>query len=240
MDLISDSHVPKYAQIADIFRQRIARGVWSKGYRLPANELLATEFGVSRVTIRQAVELLSRDGMIEAQQGRGTFVTATPKQDRWLKVETTLSDLAEVYRDTSPEIINISESRTDAPLLPEDGKAAAHYVFMRRVHSRNDRPYCVISIYLDEKVFRKYPKRFRKETVIPILKDMRDPAISSARQTLTIGTADLEAAKLLQIPLNSPVAEVRRVFTAADSTVIYLGEVTYRGDFVRIDMDLRP
>lgn len=240
MDLIADSHVPKYAQIADIFRQRIARGVWSKGFRLPANELLATEFGVSRVTIRQAVELLSRDGVIEAQQGRGTFVTGTLKQDRWLKVETTLSDLAEVYRDTSPEIINISESRTDAPLLAEDGKAASSYVFMRRVHSRNDRPYCVISIYLDEKIFRKYPKRFRKETVIPILNDMRDPAISSARQTLTIGTADLEVARLLQVPLNSPVAEVRRVFTSADKTVIYLGEVTYRGDFIRIDMDLRP
>src|SRR6266436_1133358 len=137
-------------------------------------------------------------------------------------------------------IINISESRTDAPLLPEDGKAAAHYVYMRRVHSRDARPYCVISIYLDEKIFRKSPKRFRNETVIPILKDMRDPAISSARQTLTIGTADLEAARLLQVPLNSPVAEVRRVFTTADRTVIYLGEVTYRGDFIRIDMDLRP
>src|SRR5215217_3142162 len=232
MDLISDSHVPKYAQIADIFRQRIARGVWRQGLRLPANEVLAAEFGVSRVTIRQAVDLLTRDGVIEAQQGRGTFITGTPKQDRWLKVETTLSDLAEVYRDTSPEIINISESRTDAPLLPEDGKAAAHYVFMRRVHSRNDRPYCVISIYLDERIFRKYPRRFRKETVIPILKDMRNPPINSARQRLTIGTADLEAAKLLQIPLNSPVAEVRRVFTTADGTVIYLGEVTYRGDFI--------
>jgi GntR family transcriptional regulator len=98
----------------------------------------------------------------------------------------------------------------------------------------------VISIYLDEKVFRKSPGRFRKETVIPILKDMRDPTISSARQTLTIGTADLEVAKLLQVPLNSPVAEIRRVFTTADRTVIYLGEVTYRGDFIRIDMDLRP
>jgi GntR family transcriptional regulator len=42
------------------------------------------------------------------------------------------------------------------------------------------------------------------------------------------------------VPLNSPVAEVRRVFTTADRTVIYLGEVTYRGDFIRIDMDLRP
>jgi GntR family transcriptional regulator len=241
MHLISDtSHVPKYAQIADIFRRRIARGIWAQGLRLPANEVLADEFGVSRVTIRQAVDLLVRDGIIEAQQGRGTFITGTLTQDRWLKVETTLSDLAEVYRDTSPEIINISESRTDAPLLPEDGYPATHYVFMRRVHSRNKRPYCVISIYLDEKIFRRHPKRFRKETVIPILKDMRDPSISSARQTLTIGTADLEVAGLLGIPLNSPVAEVRRVFTTADRTVIYLGEVTYRGDFIRIDMDLRP
>src|ERR1700710_780567 len=163
MYLISDSHVPKYAQIADIFRQRIARGIWAQGLRLPANELLAAEFGVSRVTIRQAVELLARDGIIEAQQGRGTFITGTLKQDRWLKVETTLSDLAEVYRDTSPEIINISESRTDAPILPQDGKATARYVFRRRVHTRNKRPYCVISIYLDVKIFRKYPKRFRKE-----------------------------------------------------------------------------
>ena len=90
MDLISDSHVPKYAQIADIFRQRIARGIWAQGLRLPANEELAAEFGVSRVTIRQAVDLLARDGIIEAQQGRGTFITGTLKQDRWLKVETTL------------------------------------------------------------------------------------------------------------------------------------------------------
>jgi GntR family transcriptional regulator len=240
MNLISDSHVPKYAQIADVLRGRIARGIWRLGLRLPANELLASEFGVSRVTIRQAVDLLARDGIIEAQQGRGTFVTGTPKQDRWLRVETSLADLAEVYSDTSPKIINISESRTSAPLLAEDGKPAAKYVFMRRVHSRDEQPYCVISIYLDEKIFRKHPKRFRKETVIPILKEMTDPAIKDARQTLTIATADIEVARLLQVPLNSPVAEVRRVFTSADRTVMYLGEVTYRGDFVRIEMDLRP
>jgi hypothetical protein len=40
--------------------------------------------------------------------------------------------------------------------------------------------------------------------------------------------------------LSSPAEEVRRVFTTADNTVIYFGEVTYRGDFVRIDVNLRP
>lgn len=240
MDLNAESHVPKYAQIADIFRQRIARGIWTEGTKLPANEVLAAEFGVSRVTIRQAVEILSRDGVIEAKQGRGTFVTGKPQQNRWLRVETTLSDLSAMYQNTSPEILNISESRVDAPLLPTDGKAAAKYVFMRRIHSRDSEPYCVISIYLDEAVFRKHPKRFRTETVIPILETMTDPAIHAARQTLSIGTADIEVAKLLKIPLNSPVAEVRRIFTRKDGTVIYLGEVTYRGDFIRIEMDLRP
>src|SRR6202022_2494048 len=151
----------------------------------------------------------------------------------WLKVETTLSDLAKGYRDTSPEIINLAEERTDAALRPADGHAAPRYVFMRRVHSREAKPYCVISIYLDERIFRKHPKRFRKETVIPILAEMRDPAIHTARQILTIGTADVEVARLLHVPLNSPVADVRRVFTSADNTVIYLGEVTYRGDFIR-------
>jgi GntR family transcriptional regulator len=135
---------PKYAQIADIFRQRISRGIWAQGLRLPANEELAIEFGVSRVTIRQAVDLLARDGIIEARQGRGTFITGTLKQDRWLKVETTLSDLAEVTR-TSPEYHNISESRADARCF-EDGKAAAHYVLcgVALAHARH---HLVISIY---------------------------------------------------------------------------------------------
>ena len=70
--------------------------------------------------------------------------------------------------------------------------------------------------------------------------DMPSHPIATARQRLTIGTADLEVSRLLRIPLNSPVAEVRRVFTDRDGTVIYLGEVTYRGDFISIDMDLRP
>ena len=79
--------------------------------RLPANEVLADEFGVSRVTIRQAVDLLVRDGIIEAQQGRGTFITGTLTEDRWLKVETTLSDLAEVYRDRTG--VDVERERRD-------------------------------------------------------------------------------------------------------------------------------
>ena len=240
MQLATESHVPKYAQIADAIRQRISRGVWSIGSRLPANEELAREFGVSRITIRQAVDLLQREHVLDARQGSGTYVIGGPVDDRWLRVETSLASLSSVYSDTSPQIINIEEGMALPTLREEDGTPAESYVFMRRLHSREGRAYCVIAIYLDEKIFRTDPERFRNEVVIPILASMRKPAVASARQVLTIGRADLEVAKLLDVPLNAPVAEVRRVFNDANGRVLYLGEVVYRGDFVRIEMDLKP
>ena len=235
-----DSPVPRYLQIADLMRQRIARGQWRQGEKLPSLEALAAEFGVARVTVRQAMDRLARDSLVSPQQGRGTFVTGMPVRGGWLKVHTTLEDLAEVYRDTKPEIVNIRESTSHAPLTPQDGIAAPRYVFMRRVHSREGQPYCVINIHLDERIFRKHPKRFRTETVIPILSAMKEGGVAHARQVLTIGTADLEVAQLLGVPVNAPVAEVRRVFTDADNRVICLGEVTYRGDFIHLEMDLTP
>jgi GntR family transcriptional regulator len=75
---------------------------------------------------------------------------------------------------------------------------------------------------------------------VPVLLDLPRVRIAKAHQTLTIGTADVEVAEHLQLPLNAPVAEVRRIFHAPDGSVLYLGEVTYRGDYIRFDMDLNP
>ena len=98
----------------------------------------------------------------------------------------------------------------------------------------------MINIHLDRRIFRRQAKRFRAETVIPLLLAMKDVTIARARQVLTIGTADLELAGMLGIAMNAPVAEVRRVFTDAEGTVIYLAEVTYRADAIHVEMDLKP
>lgn len=176
---------------------------------------------------------------MSAQQGRGTFVTAQPAQHKWLKVHTTLDELAQTYHDDKPEIVSSDESLAAAPLRPEDGTPAERYVYMRRVHSRQGQPYCVIKLYLDERIFRSNAKRFRSETVIPILNSMGANGVAHAHQVLTIATADMEVARLLQVPVNAPVAEVRRVFTDTSGRVIYLGEVTYRGDFIHLQMVLK-
>jgi GntR family transcriptional regulator len=54
------SPVPLYLQLADVFRQRIKRGIWTSGNVLPSIESLMKEFTVARITVRQAIRLLSR------------------------------------------------------------------------------------------------------------------------------------------------------------------------------------
>jgi GntR family transcriptional regulator len=239
-DTFSHSPVPRYAQLADLLRQRIARGVWKEGEMLPSLDALVAEFGVARVTVRQAIERLTRENLVSPQRGRGTFVTARAGATGSLRLETTLRDLAAVYRQDKPKLTLIEDTAAMPALRERDGHPAPAYRFLRRVHSRQEVAYSVISIHLDERVFKLAPRRFRSETVIPVLLDLPKVKIERAWQTLSIGTADLEVAQLLELPLNAPVAEVRRVFTAPDGTVLYLGEITYRGDYIHFEMDLVP
>lgn len=238
-NIFSDTPVPKYFQLADLFRQRIARGEWPDKHRLPTLEALAVEFAVARVTVRQAIEVLAREGLVSPQQGRGTFVSGVPRKECFISVVTTLDELVRNYEDTQPTIVNMDESVNTLPITPEEGKTAAQYTYMRRVHMRDGRAYCVISLYLDERIFHRAPLEFRTKAVIPLLHNMSDVHIDVAHQVLTIGTADMEIAQMLEISVGSPVAEVRRIFKDPQGTVIYLANVTYRGDAIRIEMDLK-
>lgn len=234
------SPVPRYVQLADLLRQRIARGHWPIGAQLPTLPALMAEFDVARVTVRQAVELLAREGLLSAQQGRGTFVTGGQGPARSLHLATSLQALADVYRHDRPQLTLVEESRGDPPVREGEGRAAAAYRFMRRIHSRDRVNYCVIAIWIEASIFRMAPRRFRNETVIPVLLDIARDRIAQARQTVTVSGADAEVARHLGIARDAPVALVRRVFLDAQGQVIYLGEVVYRGDHVRFEMDLNP
>lgn len=78
------SPVPYYAQICELLRDRILAGEWTLGSRIPTETELCEAYEVSRITVRQALALLVRDGLLVRARGRGTFVhephlTAAPR-----------------------------------------------------------------------------------------------------------------------------------------------------------------
>ena len=205
---------------------------------LPSLEKLVAEFGVARVTVRQAIERLTRDGLVSPQRGRGTFVTGAPKPTAGSRSRPRSRTWPSCTATPSRRSSYIDESTRMPRLTEDDGVAADRYVYMRRVHSHEGRPYCVIDIYLDAAIFARRPARFRRETVIPLLLALPSVRIVTARQLLTISTADLEVARHLGISVNAPVAEVRRVFTGPGGVSSTSG-ITYRGDFVQLEIDLK-
>jgi GntR family transcriptional regulator len=229
---------PLYAQVADAMRERIVKGAWPIGAQIPTLPALAQDFGVALVTVRQAVQLLKNEGLVAPEQGRGTFVRSKPQTHPQMRVETSLRGLAELYRKLAPRVMPLSEGKAMPRLDAGDGLPAPQYRFLRRLHSSDRQLTSVISAYLDERIFRLAPQRFRKELIIPVLMDLKEVQIGSARQILTISTAGADAATALNISVSAPVAELRRVFCAPDGTVIYLGELVYRADFIRVEMDL--
>jgi GntR family transcriptional regulator len=229
---------PLYAQVADALRERVAKGIWPLDSQIPTLPELAQEFGVGLITVRQAVQLLKSEMLLAPKQGQGTFVLRKPETHPRMRVETSLRGLAELYRKQAPKLIPLEEGFSMPRLDAEDGTAAPKYRFLRRIHAGERQFTSVISAYIDTRVFDLSPKRFRKETVIPVLMDLAAVKIGSARQVLTISTAGEAAANALNISVSAPVAEVRRVICAPDGTVIYLAELTYRGDYIRVDMDL--
>jgi GntR family transcriptional regulator len=219
-------------------RERIVKSIWPLESQIPTLPVLALEFEVGLITIRQAVSLLKNEGLLAPKQGQGTFVRSKPETHPRMRVESSLAGLAALYRKQAPRLIPLAESMATPRLDPEDGTPAPKYRFLRRVHASERQVTSVISAYIDERVFNLAPKRFRTEVIIPVLMDLKSVRIGSARQILTISTAGVDAANALNISVSAPVAEVRRVFCAPDGTVIYLGELTYRGDYIRVDMDL--
>lgn len=238
--LCLDSPVPRYARVAQLLRQRIDKGVWKPGDHLPKLEDLMNEFEIARVTARQAIGLLAQDGLVSVGRGRGTVVQFRPTTDQTLQLQTSLSEMANAYRTDTPTLTLIDEKRNALPrLTPNCGTPVEAYRYIKRVHARDGDAYCVIAVYLDEAVFRKAPMRFRREIIIPVLLELSDVTITRAHQTLRISVADVETSKLLDIPVNSAVGEVVRIFHDTDGKVMYVAEIIYRAEFIRFQMELK-
>ena len=232
------SRVPLYIQVATVMRQRINSGQWAKGDKISTLEELEKEFSVARVTIRQAIELLRNEGLVDAQQGRGTFVSGRSKNHRWLNLATDFDSLVASIRRNVLKHVQIEKVATPPALREGEGTPAASYTFLRSVQYNGGAPFSVVNLHLDSRIYARDSKRFTRTAALPEIVEMDDIVIAHANQTLTVGVADPETAELLKIGLGEPTADCHLVLIDDEHIAIYVADIHYIKDCFTLRFDL--
>ncbi|MBU8536454.1 GntR family transcriptional regulator [Falsiroseomonas tokyonensis] len=237
---LNRSAVARYLQLATLFRHRVEQGVWLPGSQIPTVDELAAECGVARATIRQALDQLAEEGLIERFRAKGTFVSTTPPQRLWCDVETDWTGLLRSREGAHIEILSDTPGQPGQALPPAIGHPAPLYRHLRRRHWRDNQPFLLADVWLDESLSPKItPDDLTTKTALRLVASIPGIRIANARQTLTIGSADVETASALHLPLNAPIAHVHRVALDPRGTLLLVANGRYRGDTVRIDVKLR-
>ena len=225
--LYDRSRVPLYLQVASVMRQRINSSRWVEGERISTLEELEQEFGVARVTIRQAIELLRVEGLLQAQQGRGTFVSGKAVNNRWLNLATDFDSLVESIRSNVLKRVFIQRDAEPPVLIPGEGNPANAYTFLRSVQFNSGKPFSVVNLHLDQRLFLRDSKRFTRSAALPKIAEMEDVVITHAYQMFTIGVADPETADLLEIGLGEPTADCHLTVIDDKGVAIYVADIHY-------------
>ncbi|MBE9603736.1 GntR family transcriptional regulator [Acetobacteraceae bacterium H6797] len=237
---LNRSAVSRYIQLATLFRHRIQQGVWKTGSQIPTVDELAAECGVARATIRQALDQLHQEGLIERFRAKGTFVRQPPQEQLWCSVETDWSGLLRSREGANIEIL-ADEPRRDGALIPDSiGTPAPFYRHLRRRHWRDGQAFLLADVYLDERLSPKVtPEDLRSKTALKLVAGIPGVKITEAKQVLTIGAADVETAAALNVPLNAPVAIVHRAAVDETGTLVLMAHGVYRGDLVKLEVKLK-
>jgi GntR family transcriptional regulator len=137
---------PKYLRIHSNLRERITSGQWPPGSPLPSQRDLADEFGVSIMTLRQALQLLTDEGLIETRHGSGTFAAAHYAYDLG-HLRSFASDLSAQGAEITTQLLGAQAVTPPADIGARLG-APGEVLRLRRLRLSAGRPLIVQTSYL--------------------------------------------------------------------------------------------
>ena len=223
--------VPLHVEVASLLRHQIMSGRLKAGEQLPPLSELTDKFGVARMTVRQAMDALQDEGLIERYAGKGTFVRDVEIPTRQtLNMKAELSELQTMAAQLEVSVVGDGSLAT---LVDVDGTA---YRQMKRIHNQAGDPFCQVDLLLEDRVYQMAPERFEADIVVTVLKDL-GIAVKSARQRVTISYADVEIAEALGLPVNAPVFRVLREFFCDEGNLLYSATLIYPGDKLELDIE---
>jgi GntR family transcriptional regulator len=236
--IFRDDGTPYYVQLATVIRRQIADEFWTVGDRLPTLKHLVATYGVSPMTVRHALSGLEKEGLISAERGRGTFVTAKPEMTGSAPHLLTRSS-SQRGGELSFRVVASRPADGELRIAPEDGEPLGNYRYMKRIFSRNGGPFTVGEYLVSTDIHELIPeKQWESELISTLLYDTKSVGLSKVRQTFRVISSMPQEAAELGIRVHDPVVQVRRIFQNARREVICLAQLVYRTDGVVFDINI--
>lgn len=210
----SDARLPLYQRLRDHLAERIANHAWRPGEAIPTEAELAAAHGLSIGTVRKAIDCLVADGILERQQGRGTFVRRARFNSSLFRFFRFQSESGE-RRVPQSRILSRKE-------LPAPSAAASALrippgepvISLSRLRLIDGVPLLAEEIWLQKARFAaimEIESRDFSDLLYPLYEDRCGQVVVSADEVLTVETANAMQARLLRLQPGAPLIVIERL-----------------------------
>lgn len=212
--LPSDVRLPLYQRLRDQLAEQIANNRWRPGEAIPTEAALSAQYQMSTGTVRKAIDALVSEGILERQQGRGTFIRRPQFQSslfRFFRFQTAAGERrVPESRILSIEPVPAPSAVAQALGLPVD----APVIRIVRVRLLDVEPVLAEEIWLPRSRFQpllEIDLNQKGPLLYPIYEEVCAQVVAYAEETLTAESVNEVHARLLHVPVNSPVVVIERL-----------------------------
>jgi len=196
---------------------------YSVGDLLPTITDLEQKFHTSRITIRNAIQMLADEGYVNVKQGRGTTVSdprANQRINYLTSTSETLRDLGYVVRSDNVMIDTTIPPKNILRLL--DLPDASSVYLMQRLLLADEKPVSIVTNYIVPRYVPDFPlKQENFKSLYQLLENSYGIVLDSGIDTITARSASMAQASLLKIPINSPLLHICRITYSQNKPVTY-------------------
>jgi DNA-binding GntR family transcriptional regulator len=233
IDMADPVTPPKYEQSYRTILDRLKAGRYPIGMRMPTEGELAASFGVSRVTIRRALDMLVQDGYVESRQGSGyRVITLSPASDTCL---TSFTDaMIRAGHEPTSRLISILRHPADQLAHLPPGLAGCEVIEITRLRLVDGQPRmlvktCAPARLMPDAVPADFPETGAEQSILRILGDRFGLEWSAACEDISPLVADTQMATVFGIAPGSPLLRQACSAFADDGSVVFHEDVFRTG-----------
>ena len=217
-----NSSIPLYEQIKQIIRNQILSGEYMVGSRLPTEEEFCERFGVSKITIKRALNDLARAELIERRQGSGTIVAPRLVDDSFAGTEGFTNSARRSNQIPTSKILGISLVEASEHLLSSfqfPPNSSIRFLRIRRLLSVNNRPGAILTVYVPEALGQKMlDYKLENSSFYRLYQEISGLRIARNENVLTPLIVAQEEAQILDVEPGSAHMHIRGVSFFEDGT----------------------